>query len=80
MQVISKTGFDGLDFVCRGAVPPNPSELLMHPRFKALLDWAAEHYDFVIVDSRRSWRSRMRPSSASMSGRLCWWLVLPRRL
>ena len=24
MQVISKTGFDGLDFVCRGAVPPNP--------------------------------------------------------
>lgn len=51
MQVISKTGFDGLDFVCRGAVPPNPSELLMHPRFKALLDWAAEHYDFVILDS-----------------------------
>ncbi|UDN25699.1 polysaccharide biosynthesis tyrosine autokinase [Aeromonas caviae] len=51
MQVISKTGFDGLDFVCRGAVPPNPSELLMHPRFKALMDWAAEHYDFVIVDS-----------------------------
>lgn len=51
MQVISKTSFDGLDFVCRGALPPNPSELLMHPRFKALLDWAAEHYDFVIVDS-----------------------------
>lgn len=51
MQVISKTGFDGLDFVCRGAVPPNPSELLMQPRFKALLDWASEHYDFVIVDS-----------------------------
>lgn len=51
MQVISKTSFDGLDFVCRGALPPNPSELLMHPRFKALLDWAAEHYDFVIVDT-----------------------------
>ncbi|WDL83949.1 polysaccharide biosynthesis tyrosine autokinase [Aeromonas bestiarum] len=50
-RVVSQTGFDGLDFVCRGAVPPNPSELLMHPRFKALLDWASEHYDFVIVDS-----------------------------
>lgn len=50
-HVVSQTGFDGLDFVCRGAVPPNPSELLMHPRFKALLDWASEHYDFVIVDS-----------------------------
>lgn len=50
-QAVTKTGFDGLDFVCRGAVPPNPSELLMHPRFKVLLDWASEHYDFVIVDS-----------------------------
>ncbi|HEH9426641.1 TPA: polysaccharide biosynthesis tyrosine autokinase [Aeromonas sobria] len=50
-HVVSQTGFDGLDFVCRGSVPPNPSELLMHPRFKALLDWASEHYDFVIVDS-----------------------------
>lgn len=50
-HVVIQTGFDGLDFVCRGAVPPSPSELLMHPRFKALLDWASEHYDFVIVDS-----------------------------
>ncbi|WP_321150756.1 polysaccharide biosynthesis tyrosine autokinase [Aeromonas jandaei] len=50
-HVVSQTGFDGLDFVHRGAVPPNPSELLMHPRFKALLDWASEHYDFVIVDT-----------------------------
>ncbi|XTZ64272.1 polysaccharide biosynthesis tyrosine autokinase [Aeromonas salmonicida subsp. pectinolytica] len=50
-QAVSHTGFEGLDFVCRGAVPPNPSELLMHPRFKVLLDWASEHYDFVIVDS-----------------------------
>lgn len=50
-QAVTKTGFDGLDFVCRGAVPPNPSELLMHPRFKVLLDWASEHYDFVIIDS-----------------------------
>ncbi|HHQ4546974.1 TPA: polysaccharide biosynthesis tyrosine autokinase [Aeromonas veronii] len=50
-EVVSHTGFEGLDFICRGVVPPNPSELLMHPRFKALLDWASEHYDFVIVDS-----------------------------
>lgn len=50
-QIVSQTGFDGLDFVSCGAVPPNPSELLMHSRFKALLDWASERYDFVIVDS-----------------------------
>ncbi len=50
-HTISSTGFEGLDFVSRGAIPPNPSELLMHPRLKALLDWASEHYDFVLVDS-----------------------------
>lgn len=50
-HTISNTGFEGLDFVSRGAIPPNPSELLMHPRLKALLDWASEHYDFVLVDS-----------------------------
>lgn len=41
----------GLDFIGRGAVPPNPAELLMHPRFKELLDWANEQYDFVLIDS-----------------------------
>ncbi|EFE22500.1 exopolysaccharide transport family protein [Edwardsiella tarda ATCC 23685] len=50
-QTINQTGFDGLDFICRGSTPPNPSELLMHPRFQALLDWANQHYDFVIIDS-----------------------------
>lgn len=35
----------------RGQVPPNPSELLMHPRFKELMEWASELYDLVIVDT-----------------------------
>lgn len=50
-ELISASGFDGLDFICRGAVPPNPSELLMHPRLKELLDWASQQYDFVLVDT-----------------------------
>ncbi|ELS3450252.1 polysaccharide biosynthesis tyrosine autokinase [Vibrio vulnificus] len=42
---------ENLDIITRGQVPPNPSELLMHPRFKELVDWASEHYDLVIIDT-----------------------------
>lgn len=50
-QVIKSPGVENLDFIARGAVPPNPSELLMHPRLKALLDWASDNYDLVLVDT-----------------------------
>ena len=50
-QVIKAPGVEGLDFIARGSVPPNPSELLMHPRLKTLLDWASENYDLVLVDT-----------------------------
>jgi tyrosine-protein kinase Etk/Wzc len=40
-----------INFITRGKTPPNPSELLLHSRFKALLDWASENYDMVIVDT-----------------------------
>ncbi|WP_120511432.1 polysaccharide biosynthesis tyrosine autokinase [Photobacterium salinisoli] len=50
-EIIRQPGVDNLDFIGRGEVPPNPSELLMHPRFKKLLDWASENYDIVVVDT-----------------------------
>ncbi|WP_279144024.1 polysaccharide biosynthesis tyrosine autokinase [Photobacterium phosphoreum] len=50
-QVIKSPGVENLDFIARGVVPPNPSELLMHPRLKTLLDWASENYDLVLVDT-----------------------------
>ncbi|MGF1740548.1 polysaccharide biosynthesis tyrosine autokinase [Vibrio profundum] len=50
-EIIKKTGVENLDFVGRGDIPPNPSELLMHPRLKELLDWASENYDIVIIDT-----------------------------
>ena len=50
-QIITHGGQPGLDFIGRGQVPPNPSELLMHPRFAALLEWASAHYDLVLVDT-----------------------------
>ncbi|EMO7771604.1 tyrosine-protein kinase, partial [Klebsiella pneumoniae] len=31
--------------------PPNPAELLMHPRFEKLLAWASAKYDLVIIDT-----------------------------
>lgn len=39
------------DVITCGYYPPNPSELLMHPRFKEFMSWASETYDMVIVDT-----------------------------
>ena len=41
----------GLDYLLTGAIPPNPSELLMRPRMKELLDLLKQTYDFIIIDS-----------------------------
>ncbi|UXI00530.1 polysaccharide biosynthesis tyrosine autokinase [Photobacterium sp. TY1-4] len=49
--LIKQPGVENLEFIGRGEVPPNPSELLMHPRFKELMDWASANYDLVIVDT-----------------------------
>lgn len=48
---IHKTAIDGFDFISRGQLPPNPSELLMHAGFSALLDQVSEMYDLVILDT-----------------------------
>jgi len=44
-------GIDGLSFITRGDVPPNPSELLMHANFTQLLETLSPQYDLVIVDT-----------------------------
>ncbi|MGB5943187.1 MAG: polysaccharide biosynthesis tyrosine autokinase [Leeuwenhoekiella sp.] len=40
-----------IDVVLSGRIPPNPAELLMNGRFEVLIDYAKEHYDYVIVDT-----------------------------
>jgi len=40
-----------MDYLLSGAIPPNPSELLMRPRMKELMERLKERYDFVILDS-----------------------------
>lgn len=40
-----------LTVVPRGYAPPNPSELLMHPRFNEFVDSVAARFDMVIIDT-----------------------------
>lgn len=50
-KAIKKIPSIDIDFISRGTIPPNPAELLMHPRFNELLDWANDNYDLVIIDT-----------------------------
>ena len=50
-QAVKSTQVENLDVITRGQLPPNPSELLMHPRLKELVDWASQNYDLVIFDT-----------------------------
>ncbi|HDM8223803.1 TPA: polysaccharide biosynthesis tyrosine autokinase [Vibrio campbellii] len=49
--VIKPTKVNNLDVITRGQVPPNPSELLMHPRFVEFVEKASQEYDLVIIDT-----------------------------
>ncbi|KQZ57038.1 tyrosine protein kinase [Lysobacter sp. Root559] len=44
-------GTERMSFISRGAVPPNPSELLMRPRFAELLKQMARDFDVVVIDT-----------------------------
>ena len=59
-ESLSKDGYEalihrevlpGLDFLSRGAIMPNPAELLMNGRLKTLLDDFSSKYDAVIIDT-----------------------------
>jgi len=42
---------EGLHVLTAGIIPPNPSELLLSPRFRDLLERAGREYDLVVVDT-----------------------------
>ncbi|BEO60506.1 tyrosine-protein kinase Wzc [Serratia sp. YC16] len=50
-SAIKSVGEGGFDFISRGQIPPNPSELLMHSRFSTLLSEVSKDYDLVLVDT-----------------------------
>ena len=50
-EAVQKTTIPGLDMMPCGPIPPNPSELLVSPRFKEVLEMFRAEYDFVLVDT-----------------------------
>jgi tyrosine-protein kinase Etk/Wzc len=50
-KAVRSTTVEGMDFIPRGQIPPNPSELLMSSRFKDLIEWASKNYDIVLIDT-----------------------------
>lgn len=50
-EAIHRIPLANIDFIPTGALPPNPSELLLHERFGIFLKDMTEQYDLVIIDS-----------------------------
>jgi tyrosine-protein kinase Etk/Wzc len=50
-QAVHGSQVEGLSFIPRGQIPPNPSELLMHAKFTAFLDEVGRRFDLVILDT-----------------------------
>ncbi len=40
-----------LDVYISGTIPPDPAEILTHPRLKEFIAWLRDNYDYIIVDS-----------------------------
>lgn len=50
-DIVKATRMPNLFVVTTGHIPPNPSELLMHPRFEQLLLELGQRFDILIVDA-----------------------------
>ena len=50
-DIIKRSKDDNLEFITRGAIPPNPSELLMTDKFETFVEQVSKDYDYVIIDT-----------------------------
>ena len=50
-EILQETFVDNLSIIPSGAVPPNPSELLLGERFETLLDELKQDFEFIILDT-----------------------------
>ncbi len=50
-EVIKKTNFENIDVITTGALPPNPSELILSNNMKVLLEKLKETYDYILIDT-----------------------------
>ena len=44
-------GYKGMDVYISGVIPPNPAELLLHPKVEKLFAQLQAKYDYVVVDT-----------------------------
>lgn len=50
-DVIENVGYNGLDVIFGGKIPPNPSELLSGFRMQELVEKWRENYDYIVLDT-----------------------------
>ncbi|MFN7707242.1 MAG: polysaccharide biosynthesis tyrosine autokinase [Sphingobacteriia bacterium] len=50
-DIIQSSGFQNLNFIAAGPIPPNPAELINSKRFNQLISELKERYDYVVMDT-----------------------------
>jgi len=48
---IQHSELEGLDYICAGTIPPNPSELIINGELDKVVEELKNHYDLVIIDN-----------------------------
>jgi tyrosine-protein kinase Etk/Wzc len=50
-EVVRRAVLPNLDLICSGAVPPNPSELLLKPMLAEVIEELSSQYDYILIDT-----------------------------
>lgn len=51
-EILIKSGVhEHVDLIQSGVIPPNPAELLVHPRASKLIEILTERYDYILMDA-----------------------------
>ena len=66
-SAVRNTGFENVDVLTTGNMPPNPSELLMHENFEKYLGEFSKDYDLILIDTP----PLLAVTDAAVIGRLC---------
>jgi tyrosine-protein kinase Etk/Wzc len=64
---VRNSGFENVDILTTGNLPPNPSELLMHENFEKYLGEFSKDYDLILIDTP----PLLAVTDAAVIGRLC---------
>ena len=49
--VMASGSHENVHLIQAGAIPPNPTELLIHPRAQQLMDELSQRYDYILMDA-----------------------------